>query len=364
MKELATFVNRFSKVLTNAGIKIFGKQTVNNYKYPATKFLCGNKFFKDLFPPKLTTGYLELTNKCNLRCKMCIYTKLQEKTGYMSKELFKNCIKQFSKMKLSNLYLHFGGESLLHPDFNQLLRYAIHYRDNGNIGNIGWIDNGMLLNQSLADLIIELKVDLIGISIDGVGKVNDEIRCGSNYSIIKKNVKYLVENRGKEKKPQVYLSMCDYGKTEEQIIDVYREWISTVDSITLIPSILPNNTVANKTSISGKHKLVEPPSYCYFPFETIAVSWDGKITGCCSDYSFKMDLGNSSIFNLKKIWNNSNFQTWRKNLIENTFSTGSPCNGCEFWKINFQPKVESSLDGKAEIKYGYIYRTIKQTCKT
>lgn len=363
LNKLSHFIGRFSKVLLKKSIRLIGLNAVNNLKYASTRFSFENNIVNRLFSPKLVYAYLELTNNCNLSCEMCIYKKMHEKTGYMSKSLFARCLKQFSKMRLNTLYLHFGGESLLHPHFNKFLKHAIQYRDNGTIGKIGWIDNGMLLNKSVSNLIVDLQVDSIGISIDGVGKVNDDIRKGSTYSTIEKNIKYLIRRRGNAKKPEVYLSMCDYGKTEEQIMDVYRAWIPIVDSITLIPSILPNNTVANKESIYRNHKLVKSPPFCFFPFETIAVSWDGKVTGCCSDYSFKMNLGAPKENSLEQIWNNEKYLTWRKNLIANTFPAESPCNECEFWKINFQPKVNSILNGKAVIKYGHIYRTIQRSCK-
>ena len=49
-----------------------------------------------------------------------------------------------------------------------------------------------------------------------------------------------------QQNPKYILSMCDFGKTEDQKIDVYREWVTVVDGITLIPSIRPNNTWENK----------------------------------------------------------------------------------------------------------------------
>ena len=75
-----------------------------------------------------------------------------------------------------------------------------------------------------------------------------------------------------------------------------------------------------------------------------------------------MDLGDPTKNSLEQIWNNTKYQVWRKNLITNAFRDGSPCNGCEFWKINFLPKVDLILKGKASIKYGYIYRTVQRRC--
>ena len=127
------------------------------------------------------------------------------KTGYMSRSLYESCLRQLSQIGIETLYLHFGGESLLHPDFKGFLKSAVHYRDNGGINNVAWIDNGMLFNEEISDLVVNLKVDSISFSVDGVGEVNDSIRLGSRYPVIKKNIKYLIERRGNATKPQVYL---------------------------------------------------------------------------------------------------------------------------------------------------------------
>ena len=157
--------------------------------------------------------------------------------------------------------------------------------------------------------------------------------------------------------------MCDYGKTEEQMLDVYGEWTPIVDSITLIPAISPDNSVINKKMLYKTHKLVESPCFCFFPFETMAISWNGKVTGCCSDYSFKMDLGDANITSLEQIWNNPKYHSWRRALVTNNNPIGSLCRGCEFWKVNFQPKEELLLNGKVIIKYGYLYRLIHRNWK-
>jgi MoaA/NifB/PqqE/SkfB family radical SAM enzyme len=258
-----------------------------------------------------------------------------------------------------DLFLHFGGESLLHPNFKDYLKYAIHCRDHGNIQRVGWIDNGMLFNHEIADLAVDLKVDAIGFSIDGIGSVNDAIRIGAKYSLIERNIKYLLEKRGSGL-PEVFLSVCSYGKTEEQLMDLYREWVPYVDRITLIPSTSSGNTIDNKESYLKGSKIVKPPPFCSLPFDLMGVSWDGEVTGCCLDYAFKMKLGNASTESLKHIWHGSKFHALRKAVLANVFPPGSPCYGCEFWKINFEDKVEKILDSTATISYGYIYKSIKK----
>ena len=261
--------------------------------------------------PKLTTAFLELTNNCNLRCKMCNW-QAREKKGYISTQLYEKCIDQFSKVGLEVLNLQFGGESLLHPDFKEFLKYAIRERDRGRIGLVGWTTNGMLFDESVADPVVSLKVDWVNFSLDGLGQVNDDIRLGSKYSTIEKNIKYLLEKRGSAKKPTVLINIVDYGKTEEQKLELYKEWVFFVDEIELLPSISSDNSWENKDKISGDVKLAPPPPYCRYPLNTVIIGWDGRVTGCCFDTKMNVVLGDLNKESLKEIWFGSKFQSLRK----------------------------------------------------
>ena len=359
--NIRRYFKKTKKIYSENGIKGMYTAVVTKSVDTLLPTIYKNRLLRAVHRPNPKTAFLELTNKCNLRCKMCIYQKMQEKTGFISRSQFEHYVNQLSEIKLDTLSLHFGGESLVHPEFKDFLKYAINKRDQGKIGSINWTDNGMLFTQDIADLVVELKVDSINFSLDGVGQINDNIRLGSKYSVIEKNIKYLLKKRGNATKPSVKLLVVDYGKTEEQKLHLYSEWVHLVDEISLIPSILPDNTWENKKIISKKLKVLSPPPFCSFPFETIAISWDGKVTGCCLDYAFKMVLGDATKEPIKKIWRGLKFQALRKAVLTKTFHIDSPCYSCEFWQVNFEPRSEPILEGKAKIDYGYIYRKIQKT---
>jgi radical SAM protein with 4Fe4S-binding SPASM domain len=361
-----TKFQRLSKSIstTYSNLGLTGLVTASTHKFAnyCIPYLYKSKLGQ-FYHPKLQTAFLELTNNCNLSCKMCNYQSSQHKTGFMSKQLFEKCLNELSEIGIGTLCLHFGGESLVHPQFREFLELAISKRDKGGIGSVGWTENGMLFNQTIADLVIALELDFINFSIDGIGELNDKIRIGSNYSIIEKNIKYLIEKRGKSKKPVVIINVVDYGKNEAEKLSIYREWIDIVDGIDLIPSILPDNSWEIKDASSSNLKMIPPPPYCHFAFNTIAISWAGLVTGCCLDYTFAFNMGDVNQNSIKNVWSNENFSDLRKRLALNKFASTSICKTCEFWKINFDPCQVSILDGNAVINYGYIYRKIRKTAK-
>ena len=358
-KKLRRYAKTASMLYSKKGVKGLVRTSARKVVLAALPTIYKHRSLQWMHHPKLETVFLELTNNCNLRCKMCNWLG-REKIGFISKSLFESCIDQLSEMELKVLNLEFAGESLLHPEFKGFLEYAIHKRDKGKIGGVGWTDNGMLFNRNIADLVVKLKVDWINFSLDGLGEVNDNIRLGSKYSLIEQNIKYLLEKRGSAEKPTVLLNMVDHGKTEEQKLRFYSEWVDLVDGIELIPSILSDNTWENKDQISQNARAVSPPAFCSIPFDTMIISWDGKITGCCFDPNIKLALGDATKESLEQIWNGPKYRDLRKDVLSNSFPVGSPCRGCEFWKVNFEPRDEPILGGKARMEYGGAIRKIRR----
>ena len=355
---MSRYTRNASILYSKKGFKGLCNVALAKIKYAGLPTIYRNSFLRKTQHPKLQTVFLELTNKCNLRCRMCNW-QARGKIGFISKNLFESCINQLSEMEVDVLNLQFGGESLLHPNFQEFLKYAIGKRDEAKIGGVGWTTNGMLFDQKIANLVVSLNVDWVNFSLDGVGEVNDKIRIGSSYSILEKNIKYLLKKRGARKSPKVLLNIVDHGKTEDQKTEFYREWANLVDEIELIPSILPDNSWENKRELCKTLKTIPPPTFCNVPLDTMIISWDGKVTYCCFDTCFKTILGDATKEPLKQIWNGSKFQNIRKAVLTNTFSVNSPCYKCEFWQINFEPREELILDGKAKVQYGYIYRRIR-----
>jgi MoaA/NifB/PqqE/SkfB family radical SAM enzyme len=353
-KKLSGFTKRIRIIYKQKGLGGLYSACTEKAMRPALPMLYKNKVLTGIHHPKLKIAYLDITNKCNLRCAMCNFQQLQKEFGYMPKDAFENYVDQLADMGLDTLFLHCRGESLLHPDFKDFLKYAIQKRNQTRkIGKVVLVTNGMLFDQRLADLVVDLKVDTIIFSLDGVGQVNDNIRVGSKYSVIEQNIKYLLKRRGTAKKPFVELNVVDYGKTGEQKTEIYREWVQLVDQITLIGHIQPDNSVRNNRTTTEKNM----PKFCYFPFVEIAISWDGKVTGCVLDYEFKMATGDATKTPINQIWRGSNFQASRKAAVTNTFPADSPCVGCDFWRVHYEPKTELILDGKAKIIYGEVARS-------
>jgi MoaA/NifB/PqqE/SkfB family radical SAM enzyme len=133
---------------------------------------------------------LRLSNKCNLKCRMCneIASSQIAKEKFIdpaitevSSELIIEHLKDIKELRL------LGGEPSLTPQCFDVLTKLIEC-DNTDI-NIAITTNATSAKQSWFDLIKHFPNVKWQFSIDSVGKINDYIRTNSVYSKLKDTIK-------------------------------------------------------------------------------------------------------------------------------------------------------------------------------
>ena len=151
-----------------------------------TKLLCGDAYFGDTLRYNEEAGCLaphgvapgrgpvvvwNCTRTCNLRCRHC-YSNSDGKryAGEMTTAEALAFIGQLADFKVPVLLLS-GGEPLLRPDLEQLAAHAIGLGIRVTIST-----NGTLLTPEKVAFLKWLGVGYIGVSLDGIGEVNDTFR--------------------------------------------------------------------------------------------------------------------------------------------------------------------------------------------
>lgn len=144
--------------------------------------------------PRFMTVVMDISNKCNLRCRMCYfsfdrYSKVEPiyllpgQFEKMARALFSNAVA---------LTLSCGNEPLTSPYLVDILKIAAKYR----IPHIDFATNGMLLNEKNIEAIIENGVTEISLSVDAARKETYEyIRRGASFDRLIKNIQYLVKRK-------------------------------------------------------------------------------------------------------------------------------------------------------------------------
>ncbi|MEK6758989.1 MAG: radical SAM protein [Deltaproteobacteria bacterium] len=111
----------------------------------------------------------QLTNSCNLRCRMCNIPN-NPKQGVLGLGSFKKIVSDLSGMGCCFASLS-GGEVLTIPNFFEYLRSAKKC-----LPSVNFVTNGLLLDKAAASEAASARVDSVSISIDGLEKTHEEIR--------------------------------------------------------------------------------------------------------------------------------------------------------------------------------------------
>lgn len=152
----------------------------------------------EVYGPGLSHLDIRFNNQCNLRCVMCnpmsSSSLLQEHNSFVGDKPWgqieaveynwytDDIAEQLSKIStLKEVYLT-GGEPFMVRGLDKFiskLDRSVKLRFN---------TNGTLNNPKLFELLREFEYVNLAFSIDGIGKVNDYIRFGSNWPVIEKNL--------------------------------------------------------------------------------------------------------------------------------------------------------------------------------
>lgn len=120
---------------------------------------------------KPLSAALNLTFRCNLKCKMCqIWSNNDSKEPELDFNQIKDIIEQLSGMKVPVINL-FGGEVLLRKDILQITGFI---KQKGIFCDL--TTNGTIMNEDIARALVSQKVDHLVISVDAPNERHDEIR--------------------------------------------------------------------------------------------------------------------------------------------------------------------------------------------
>ena len=274
---------------------------------------------------------IELTNKCPMKCIMCIRTyKMTRPQGFMDIGVFKKIIDELSKLDPPfihepGFWLHDLGESLLHPEFDKMIGYCYEKGVKA-----GLAVNPLVMGDDIARRLIDAKPNLLFFSLDGHDDQSFyKIRGVPNaYSKSKENVlNFLKIKKEVGSKIKTVVSMVDFPGNRESIdkmraywerlegvdrffIKPFTEWNGEVEEIKglVFENGKSNDVVAIEENKSGHVK-------CWTPWLHMSVTWDGYVVPCCYDYDKKYVLGNVKDSNLIEIWNGEKIQQLRKEFL-------------------------------------------------
>ncbi len=314
--------------------------------------------------------FAEVSNRCNINCKMCSWYNSKKGGPLMPLVAAEKISVLFPEAHV--LHAHGFGEPLLNKNIGYLLGAAKSFDV-----YVDFFTNGMLLTPEKSEHFVKIGVDAITLSLDGARKKTVEwIREGVRFDTIERNMKYMkaIKDSHGKTKPKMSINFiamtCNFEEIDE-LIDLAKEWgIVKVEVKSLVlydwaplmkqykkyyepeKDDIILDKIKKKASDNGiefySFLELEPENaeekvsafednnsnqsmssfFCWYPFRTIYIKADGNIKPCCF-YWDESYLGNIFHSDLREIWNGDSYREIRRKCID-----GIVPDGCQWCIIN------------------------------
>ncbi|MFN8559201.1 MAG: radical SAM/SPASM domain-containing protein [Dehalococcoidia bacterium] len=309
--------------------------------------------------------YLEVTNRCNLRCRTCPqYFGMAEPFHTLEWPRFRAITDQFPVLR--RVMLHGIGEPLLNPDLGRMIR---HLKERG--AYVLFNTNGLLLRGRRAGDLAASGLDELRVSIDGgTAATYRTVRGVDGFDRILANLRRfaaLKADLGLER-PRVSLWVTGMKATVRDLPDLVRvAAASGVPEVYLQRLVHSDRGLATRTQAIygaadeedraavalaerlgadlgvtlrgsgelGPSALVDQPAAgdapwrgCHRPWRLTYVTVNGNALPCCiapfTDAPYaRAVMGNLGRQTLAEVWNGERYQQWRATMLD-----GAPPPAC------------------------------------
>jgi len=295
--------------------------------------------YVDRYRP-IKTMYLELSSRCNLKCTFCFQQYNPNNTCNMPENYALSYLEKLPA-SVTNLILHFSGESFLNPDISAVLKLIAgknlytHLCTNGTLPGTRYID---ALNAGLNHLIFALD----GTSQESHG----QHRIGSDFNKILGTLKEVIVNKPQGASVGVQCVVTKYNETEigtlkRMMREINADFlylktlsldIASSEKLNSLrcenaSSYLPDNDEFSRYKRVGKSlKLKMPIVVCPYVYEPVICA-DGEVALCCIDIERKVKIGNINDYSsFTELWNAKHYREIRKQVLHKKLTLCQRCN--------------------------------------
>lgn len=297
-----------------------GKRFLQDFPFPAP-----DRLDKENLP--LMDVWINVTNKCNLRCIHCHLDSGRPFKNEMTREEITGLIDGIKNLGMKKLVIS-GGEPFVRSDILDILEYA-HKR---GVKMIRVITNGTLIDDKTARALSELEVN-VQVSLDGAHeRTHDSIRGKGTFkktingmkNLLKSNTDFYVcmtlmkRNMGEIKDMVSFLETLEVSalhfsilqnkgraeKNESVVGFDNREFISVIGEIQDI-SKQTSLRITSEESIRMKIEKNFKNDLCGAGSSVISIAADGNVYPCAGLHEEEFSAGNIRNQNIEEIWKKS-----------------------------------------------------------
>ena len=301
--------------------------------------------------------YIEPSSFCNLNCKMCFRNNWFDETkSIMSQETVSKVLQLLNDGNYDSVFFGGMGEPLVHNDIFSMIESAASQGKKAEL-----ITNATLLNEETARHLINSKLDVLWVSMDGFSEESYEsVRRGSIYNKIIENLEYFNKVRGNVKLGFTFVMMsenlCELDKINNFADRFNAEYIN-LSHVVPADALKENEAVYELPYRVGKmhrfdksENFKKQADYCPFVHDGCCfIRHDGEVTACMqllhNSYTylfeekrkvFSHSFGNINTTPLKDIWESEEYSAFRERVLNFEFPCCTICLGCDYRQENIK----------------------------
>ncbi len=300
--------------------------------YPATveeiKVMLENAFtgLDAEYPSGIT---VDMTSRCNLHCKKCIYhgtngeiPPIERKD--MPSEMFEQLVEEVSGWeRVPFLTLAMRGEPLLNRNLGWatalLKKHAIPF---------GIVTNGVLLEREVLSLLCENGLHDLTVSLDTNTSDSFSLNTGLDaFDKVIANLEWMLEESyaGKLSTPMLNFVISNENRHEEQAF--LKRWKSRFK----IVKVGQYQDLYSNRKPEALFFPAGPTLPCPSAWSSMYIFSDGSLRRCCQDDTRFLPLGMFPETSLQNIWTGSSYHTWRDSLLRDNNEAKEFCMACMAW---------------------------------
>lgn len=273
---------------------------------------------------------IELTNHCPMTCVMCPRTyNMKRSLGFMSRELFEKIAPQVAGFS-SDIFLHHFGDSLVHPELGDLIRFA------SQLGIRCYLStNPILLTEERSRQLVDSGLHELVISLDGATpQTSAAIRgpAARNIEKAEAQIRYLIQYRQNSNKthPKIILQFVRQKMNEHECELWLEKWngVEGIDEVKIKSYITWDGSEERINLLRLEDAPDRNQVVCDKPWTSVTILWDGRVVPCCFDYDGLFVLGNLNHETLDSIWRSERMQTLRESHRNHDLNGLTLCQNC------------------------------------
>ena len=306
------------------------------------RYLLHRKLNRDTSTVSTREIFVEWANYCNLRCSFCALDHFQPKKR-MSLETWELFLREITSdprfRKVEVIHLHNGGETLLHPQFDEMLalldRYKLQTEQLGSsFPKVEILTNGMLLNEKRRKSILQCKaIQKVGLSMDGGSPEDFEsIRIRAKWDVFTGHFEALVRENAEIHSPKKIFLISVFTDEEKLKLRKFHPDFDRMLQLADRSELRLVHDWGGQVELDGNNQSNQSKWHkwgCNMMMDQLVLLPDGSVSLCCNDLNGKGVVGNLHKDGLYGAYTSLQRTQWLDQMAKNKTDEIELCQSCE-----------------------------------